>query len=193
MEIGEVIQQMRARHGLSQEELASIAGISSQTISRIERGRKMTRKTARMILEAFARSGDLREIEVNEYCRAAGLNEKAFANLREIAQARSRMASNLSRLSAERERRLNAIDDLFARLPSDALIALASALNDVYNAGLRDASPDKSPAEPELPVVRFSHAPQEGVAVTTYTPAGTSVRVVDAGRLVRVDASRHVK
>ena len=41
--IAEKIRELRKRHGLSQEKLAAIAGVSLPTVSRLERGKETIR------------------------------------------------------------------------------------------------------------------------------------------------------
>jgi transcriptional regulator with XRE-family HTH domain len=58
-----LLQRLRVRAGLTQEELAEVAGVSPRTVSDLERGinRSARRDTAELLAEAIGLSGDERE------------------------------------------------------------------------------------------------------------------------------------
>jgi len=63
IQCAELLRQLRAERGLTQEELASAAGISPRTISDLERGINQTprRSTAELLADALRLSGSERE------------------------------------------------------------------------------------------------------------------------------------
>ena len=63
IQYAELLRQLRAEQGLTQEELASAAGISPRTISDLERGINQTprRSTAELLADALRLTGPERE------------------------------------------------------------------------------------------------------------------------------------
>ncbi len=63
IQYAELLRQLRAERGLTQEELAAAAGISPRTVSDLERGINLTprRATAELLADALELSGPERE------------------------------------------------------------------------------------------------------------------------------------
>ena len=63
IQYAELLRQLRAERGLTQEELAAAAGISPRTVSDLERGINQTprRATAELLADALDLTGDERE------------------------------------------------------------------------------------------------------------------------------------
>lgn len=106
----DTIRRLRTDRGLTQEALAARAGVSPETVRKLEQGKRATARTARLILHALARDG-ITEADARSLCDAAGLDRTLAA----IAVQEGERA-RLTRLTASAERRNRPALSLLVRL-----------------------------------------------------------------------------
>jgi transcriptional regulator with XRE-family HTH domain len=157
MHFGKTLQSLRQARGVTQEELATAAGISVGTVVRNERSERcqLTRSNARRVLEALEAAGHMTEAETKSFVDSAGL-ALVFKSAGDLAGS-GRMKEDLAfgafleSLADPEERRAY---ELLDQLITDTNAATAVGAMQGILAGLTtriqaNKPPDRSQEKPE--------------------------------------------
>lgn len=108
---GETLQRLRELRSLSQDDLADLAGISSEPIQRVEQTGKCNwrAKTMRKVMEALHKASPLTEQEAQQYLRGAGYTDEHFEVMKRASAPMRELAAVAARVPQLQPQQLRAI------------------------------------------------------------------------------------
>ncbi|MGW1954211.1 helix-turn-helix domain-containing protein [Streptomyces sp. NPDC001920] len=159
-EFGEVLRRLRARAGLTQDELAERSGVSERTIRRLESGKRTNPRMT--TVQELARALPLRPEEREELLRAAVPGE--------VGSGQSNQGGPWDEVEGGASTDQTTVDTRLGAVPGDSA-GVATGPGAVPGDSARVATgPGTTPADPAKPPTDPETAPT--AVIPTVTPAG---------------------